>query len=354
MRIAGVASEFPEYSYPQEVITAALKEHWGAKLERPGLIERLHSRAGVKRRYLAYPIERYAQFQNWGETNAAWVEAAQSLGARAIERALERAGLERCDLDALYIVSITGIASPSLDAKLINKMGLRPDLKRTPIFGLGCVGGAIGLVRAADYVRAFPNQTAAILSVELCSLTIQRDDISTVNLISSGLFGDGAVAAVLVGSERSRDEPAETLPEIISTRSVFYPGTEDIMGWDISEKGFSIVLSPKLPDLIRCHLAGDVDAFLRDNRLARGDIGNWVIHPGGPKILQAVESALGFGDRELGVSWDCLSQVGNLSSGSVLCVLEETIEHRRPAPGTMGLILAMGPGFCSELLLVRW
>jgi len=350
MRIAGVASEFPEHLYPQEVITAALKKHWGAKLDRPGLIERLHSRALVKRRHLAYPIERYAQFQNWGETNAAWIEAAETLGAAAIDRALNRAGLQRSDLDALYVVSITGVASPSLDAKLINRMGLRQDLKRTPIFGVGCVGGAIGLTRAADYVHGFPNQVAAILSVELCSLTIQRDDISTVNLISSGLFGDGAVAAVLAGRERLPN----LHPEIIGTRSVFYPGTEEIMGWDISEKGFSIVLSPKLPDLIRCRLAGDVDAFLRDYGLARADLGSWVIHPGGPKVLEAVETALGLRDRELGASWDCLSQVGNLSSASVLCVLEETIEHRRPAPGTMGLILAMGPGFCSEMLLVRW
>jgi alkylresorcinol/alkylpyrone synthase len=350
MRIAAVASEFPEYSYPQEVITAALKEHWGKRLDRPGLIERLHSRALVKRRHLAYPIERYPEFRNWGETNAAWVAAAQELGAHALDRALERAGLEREDLNALYVVSITGIASPSLDAMLINRMGLRPDLKRTPIFGLGCVAGAVGLTRAADYVRAFPDQTAAILSVELCSLTIQRDDISTVNLISSGLFGDGAVAAVLAGAEKM---PACSA-QILNTRSVFYPGTEDIMGWDVSEKGFSIVLSPRLPDLIKSRLAGDVDAFLRDNGICRADIGSWVIHPGGPKVLEAVECALGLGNRELEASWECLSRVGNLSSGSVLCVLEETLERRRPAAGTIGLILAMGPGFCSEMLLVRW
>ncbi|HVA82458.1 MAG TPA: 3-oxoacyl-[acyl-carrier-protein] synthase III C-terminal domain-containing protein [Candidatus Binataceae bacterium] len=350
MKIAGVASAFPEHSYAQEVITAALKAHWGAKLERPGLIERLHSHAAVKRRHLAYPIERYPEFKNWGETNAAWIEAAPELGARAVDGALERAGLARRDLDALYVVSITGIASPSLDAKLINRMGLRPDLKRTPIFGLGCVAGATGLSRAADYVHGYPDQVAAILSVELCSLTIQRDDISTVNLISSGLFGDGAVAAVVAGRDRLAHGP----PEVVATRSVFYPGTEDIMGWDISEKGFSIVLSPKLPELIRCRLAGDVDAFLREHRLTRGDLGSWVIHPGGPKVLEAVECALGLGSRELEASWECLSRVGNLSSGSVLCVLEETLEHRRPAPGTMGLILAMGPGFCSEMLLVRW
>lgn len=349
MKIAGVASAFPQHVYPQEVITDALKRHWGSRAGRNGLLERLHARVSVRQRHLAFPLERYAQFKSFGETNAAWMEAAQELGAIAIDGALARAGLARHELDALYIVSTTGIASPSLDARLMNRMGLRADLKRTPIFGLGCVGGAAGLTRAADYVRAYPKQAAALLSVELCSLTIQRDDVSTVNLISTGLFGDGAAAAILTGAERSANGPS-----ILDTRSVFYADSEHVMGWDISESGFRIVLSPELPKLIKRHLAEDVDAFLAKHGLGRHDIGNWVIHPGGPKILEAVESALGLCQRELMVSWECLSRVGNLSSGSVLLVLEEVLRSRRPEAGTLGIIAAMGPGFCSELLLVKW
>ncbi len=356
-RIAGVASALPEYRYPQEAITAALKHHWNGSLARPELLDRLHTRAGVEYRHLAFPLEQYARFGNWGETNSAWLEVAQNLGARAIDGALERAGLERRDLDALFVVSVTGVASPSLDARLINLMRLRSDIKRTPIFGVGCVGGALGLTRAADYVLAYPGHAAALLAVEVCSLTIQRDDISAANLISTGLFGDGAAAVIVTGSQRTANQAqsAEAAgPHIVACRSAFYPDSEDVMGWTISQDGFRIVLSPRLPEIIKRHLAGDVDAFLRSLGLARADIGNWLIHTGGPKVLEAIQDALGLGDRELDPSWECLRRCGNLSSASVLLVLEDVMMQHRPAPGTLGVLLAMGPGFCSEMILVRW
>jgi alkylresorcinol/alkylpyrone synthase len=350
MTIVSVGSAFPENLYPQQVITDALKQHWGERLLRPALFDRFHARAGVRQRYLAFPLEKYEQLTgSWGEANRAWMEASEQIGERAIDRALERAGLERADLDALYIVSVTGVASPSLDARLINRMKLRPDLKRTPIFGLGCVGGAVGLTRAADYVRAFPDEVSAILAVEICSLTIQPDDLSDVNLVATALFSDGAAAAILAGAECRANGP-----EIVSTQSVFYPNTEHIMGWDVSEKGFSIVLSRELPDLIRHRLGGDLDAFLARHELTRAAIGSWVVHPGGPKIIDAVEDSLGLTHGELNVTRECLAEVGNFSSGSVLRVLEEVMVSCRPAPGTPGVILAMGPGFCAELLLVRW
>src|SRR3984893_7036573 len=353
MRILSVGSAFPENLYPQEVITGAIKQHWGERLEHPELLERLHSRAGVKQRYLAFPLEKYPTFETFGETNRAWLEAAAELGERAIDGALERAGLGRRDLDALYVVSVTGVASPSLDARLINRMRLRPDIKRTPIFGVGCVGGAIGLTRAADYVLAYPGHAAAVLSVEVCSLTIQRDDLSTANLISTGLFGDGAAAVIVAGAETAAQAPRSG-PQIRGCRSVVYPDTEDVMGWDISEEGFRIVLSPRLPEMVRLHLADDLDRFVASFGLTRADIGNWVIHPGGPKVLEAIQDSLGLCDGELDRSWECLRRCGNLSSASVLLVLEDVTTAHRPAPGTLGVILAMGPGFCSEMILVRW
>ena len=348
MKIAGVGSALPSHVYHQKQITDALIDFWGSSLEAPDRLRRFHCRAGVDMRHLAFPLDQYAQFKTWGESNRAWLHVSEQLGSKAIDAALGRAGLLRHDIDALYIVSITGIASPSLDARLANSMGLRSDVKRTPIFGLGCVGGAIGLVRAADYVRAFPNQVAVLLSVEVCSLTIQLGDLSSANMIASGLFADGAVAALLTG-RRAAEGPA-----IVHTKSIFYPATEDVMGWEISEKGFCLVLSPKLPELIKSRFGHDVDSFLAERSLTRGDIGSWVIHPGGPRILQAVESCLGLRDSELQASWECLSDCGNLSSGSVLKVLEDVITRHRPKPGTPGVIAAMGPGFCAELLLVRW
>jgi alkylresorcinol/alkylpyrone synthase len=348
MKIAGVASAFPSHRYDQKQITDALVDHWGDRLEAPARLRRIHCRAGVDVRYLAFPLEEYGHFETWGQSNRAWLRVSAELGAKAIDAVLEGTSLMRSDIDALYTVSVTGIASPSLDARLVNSMGLRSDIKRTPIFGLGCVGGAVGLVRAADYLRAFPGQVAVLLSVEVCSLTIQLDDRSTANMIASGLFADGAVAALLTGRGTVQG------PEIVNTKSVFYPETEDMMGWDISEKGFRMILSPRLPELIRSHFATDVDCFLNENGISRKDVGSWVIHPGGPRILEAVEASLGLCERELEASWECLSRYGNLSSGSVLKVLEEVIARHHPEPGTVGVIAAMGPGFCAELLLVRW
>ena len=208
MKIAGVASALPPHRYEQGVITAALASLWKGKLENPAMLERLHSRTGVESRHLAFPLRRYAEFSSWGETNAAWLEVAEELGAAAIDAALDKAGLARDDLDALYVVSITGVASPSLDARLVNRLSLRPDIKRTPIFGIGCAGGAIGLTRAADYTLAYPGHCAALLAVEACSLTLRQDDLSTANLISSGLFGDGAAAVVVAGAEKALELPA--------------------------------------------------------------------------------------------------------------------------------------------------
>jgi alkylresorcinol/alkylpyrone synthase len=349
MRIAGVASALPSHVYQQKQITEALIAHWGDRLENPERLRRIHCRAGVDVRHLAFSLEQYGQFQTWGQSNRAWLRVSEELGSQAIDAVLAGTGLMRRDIDALYTVSVTGIASPSLDARLANTMGLRSDIKRTPVFGLGCVGGAAGLVRAADYLRAFPDQVAVLLSVEICSLTIQLEDLSVANMIASGLFADGAVAALLADGAA-----AGAGPEIIDTKSVFYPATEDMMGWDISEQGFRVILSPRLPELISGRLAADVDCFLNEHGLSRDHIGSWVIHPGGPKILQAVEAALGLCKGELAVSWECLSRCGNLSSGSVLKVLEEVIARHRPRPGTFGVIAAMGPGFCAELLLVRW
>jgi alkylresorcinol/alkylpyrone synthase len=361
MRVVGVASAMPEHRYPQRAITAALEDYWGDKLQRPELLRRLHSRTGVNFRHLAFPFARYAAFSSWGETNTAYVEVAQELGARAIDRALENAGMSRLDLNALIVVSITGVASPSLDARLINQMCLRSDIRRTPIFGVGCVGGALGLTRAADYTRAYPEQVAALLAVEVCSLTLQRDDLSTANLIAAGLFGDGAAAVIVAGADwATAHAPGGPCtsgrlgPKILGCGSVFYPDSEDIMGWDVSEHGFKIVLSPRLPEMIKENLAGSVDEFLAAHRLSRADIGNWIIHTGGPKVLEAMQDALQLPDREIRRSWDCLRRVGNLSSPSVLLVFEDVMMKDRPPPGTLGVLLAMGPGFCSEMILLQW
>ncbi len=349
MNIASAATAFPKHYYPQNVLSAAFRRYWDGKLEDADLFERLQAHVGVDGRHLVLPREEYETIATFGATNDVWIQAATDLAEEATTCALARAGLDKSELDAIFFVSVTGIASPSIDARLINRMGLAPRIRRTPIFGLGCVAGAAGVARAADYVRAYPAHTALLVSVELCSLTIQRDDLSIANLISCGLFGDGAAAVIVAGADRGLAGP-----RIVATRSIFYPGTEEVMGWNISEKGFRIVLTPEVPDMARKHLGHDTDEFLAGEGLKRSDIGCWLLHTGGPKVLEGMQDGLDLHDGQLAVSWDCLRKAGNLSSASVLQVLEETMERRRPAPGTWGLLAAMGPGFCSELVLLRW
>ncbi len=349
MRIVSAASAFPQHYYSQEMLLEALQEYWGERIENPNVLRRLHRHVSVDGRFLSLPKEEYLEMRTWGEANHHWIRTAKDLGEKAVTAALAAAGLHAQNLGAFFFVSVTGISSPSIDALLINQLGLCRNIRRVPVFGLGCVAGAAGISRAADYVRAYPDQVAVVLSVELCSLTLQREDISMANLISSGLFGDGAAAVIVAGADCGISGI-----RILATRSVFYPDTEEMMGWDVSEKGFRIVLSREIPTLVRENLAHDLDDFLAERGLTRADIGSWALHTGGPKILEATADALGLKNGELDVSWECLRRTGNLSSASVLVVLEEVMKNRRPAPGTLGLLAAMGPGFCSEFVLLEW
>jgi alkylresorcinol/alkylpyrone synthase len=349
MQIASTASAFPKHYYSQEMLLAALQQFWGDRIDNPNVLRRLHRHVGVDGRYLSIPKEEYLTMKTWGEANKHWIRTAVELGEKAVAGALAGAGLDGHNLGAFFFISVTGICSPSVDALLVNKMGLCRNIRRVPIFGLGCVAGAAAISRAADYVKAYPDQAAIVLSVELCSLTLQREDISMANLISSGLFGDGAAAVIVAGADCGLAGPT-----ILATRSVFYPDTEEMMGWDISEKGFRIVLSREIPNLVRNNLARDVDEFLATRGLTRADIGSWALHTGGPKILEATAEALGLNNGQLDVSWECLRRTGNLSSASVLVVLDEVMKNRRPAPGTLGILAAMGPGFCSEFVLLEW
>ena len=351
MKIASAASAFPAHHYSQRALVQAFLQHWAPLLAEPRKLELLHHNVGVEGRHLALPIERYPDL-TFGQANDAWIDTAQKLGETVVRKALDRAGLEPRDLGAIFFVSVTGISSPSIDAKLVNRLGLSPQIRRTPIFGLGCVAGAAGISRAADYVKAYPDQHAVLVSVELCSLTIQKQDISVANLISSGLFGDGAAAVIVSGDQASVGKPAG--PQIVDTRSVFYPDTEDVMGWAISETGFRIILSAEVPNVIASHVREDAEALLAPHGLRLSDVGTWILHTGGPKILRATQNALGLGEDGLAASWDCLRRMGNLSSASVLIVLEEILEHRRPEPGSWSILAAMGPGFCSEMVLLKW
>ncbi len=349
MRIEAVGSAFPEHYYSQDELIGALKAAWADRDYNVDRLESIHRNTLVGGRYLTLPLEAYADLGGFTAANDRFIATAVDLGRRSIDRALAASGLERSDVDHLFFVTVTGVATPSVDGLLANRMRLSPHLKRTPMFGLGCVAGAAGIARAADYLRGAPGDVAVLLSVELCSLTMQRDDLSVANIVSSGLFGDGAAAVVLVGSERGGSGP-----EVLASRAVLYPDSEDVMGWRITDRGFRVVLKSSVPEMVTRHLRRDVDRFLGDHGLTRREIGSWVSHPGGPKVLEAIAEALELPPGALDASWHSLRTVGNLSSASVLVVLGDTMRERRPPPGTLGLLVAMGPGFSAEMSLLRW
>ena len=345
-RIAAVAPVLPEFAYTQAEITRELAPLISSVPSRRAVLERMHAASGIGTRYTALPLERYRTLGTFRESNDIFIEVATDLAERALRTALAEAGLEAPDVDFVMFTSVTGIAAPSIDALLVSRLGLRPDVKRLPSFGLGCVAGAAGLARVHDYLVGHPDQVGVLLSVELCSLTLQRDDETIANFVATGLFGDGAAAVVLVGDDRP--EPGI---RIVDTRSSFYPDTTDVIGWHVGGTGFEIVLTAGVADVIERHFPAEVAAFLGDHGLQVSDVAAWVAHPGGPRVLEAFAHSLDVATEAFSTSWATLDRVGNLSSAAVLHVLADMREQ--PA-GTTGLLFALGPGVSAEFVLLEW
>jgi alkylresorcinol/alkylpyrone synthase len=333
----------PSNVHSQEEIIDELMRFGGA------VFERFARTSGVHTRRLALPLSQYGKLSGFTEANDAYVRVALELGERALLSALDTAGVRPCEVDLIVSTTVTGLAVPSLEARLAARIGLRQDVKRLPLFGLGCVAGAAGIARLNDYLRGHPTHVAVLLAVELCSLTIQREDRSVANLVASSLFGDGAAAVVAVGSARANG----CGPAVLASRSRLYPDSENVMGWEIGAEGFRIILSTEVAPIAERYLGGDVVAFLGEHGLSTSDIASWVCHPGGPKVIEAIERCLGLECEALDHTRNSLRDNGNISSVSVLDVLRATMAAP-PAQGAAGLMIAMGPGFCSELVLLGW
>jgi alkylresorcinol/alkylpyrone synthase len=345
-RIAAVVPAVPEFVYTQSEITAQLVPLITHGDSHRAVLERVHGNSGIATRHTALPLEEYGRLGSFRETNETFIRVATDLAERALAGALEAVGLTPKDVDFVLFTSVTGISAPSVDALLIARMGLRPNIKRLPSYGLGCVAGAAGIARVHDYLVGHPNEVGVLLAVELCSLTLQRDDETMANFVATGLFGDGAAAVVMVGDGRS-----EVGPSVVDTRSAVYPNSEGVIGFNVGGTGFEIVLTAEVAEVIARHFPGNVASFLADNGLVQGDIDAWFAHPGGPRILEAFSDSLRLPEDALALSYSTLARVGNLSSAAVLHVLASDFDQ--PA-GSTGLLFAVGPGVSAEFVLLNW
>ena len=352
--LAAVHGVLAPYRYRQDEITEA----FAALCLGPGdpataALRRVHTNTQVNTRHLALRLEEYPALADFTAANTVFLRVATDLAARAVTEALDQAGLKASDVDLIMSTTVTGVAVPSLEARIAPLIGLRPDVIRVPLFGLGCMAGASGIARLHDYLTGHPDAVAVLISVELCSLTVQRGDRSMANLVSSGLFGDGGAAVVAVGENRAA-AMGLTGPTVLASRTRLYPDTSRTMGWDVGTDGLRIVLGADVPQIVTRYLGLDIKRFLADHGLDLSDISAWVAHPGGPKVIEAMEAELDAGPNALAVTWNSLRTIGNLSSASVLHVLADTLREVAPPAGGYGVLMAMGPGFSSELVLLRW
>ncbi len=303
--------------------------------------------AQVHNRHSIFPIDYTIEPRALCQTNNEYIEHAVKLGREAAEKCLERGAMRPEDIDLIITVSCTGFMIPSLDAHLIKLMGFRSNVRRMPFTELGCAAGAMGLSRAADFIAANPGSNVLIIAVELPSLTFQRKDITQANLISSILFGDGAAAVIVTGQERSG-------PQILKTETYTFPDSLGAMGFDLRDSGFHIILAKDVPEMIGARIKELVQGFLCRNRITREEIKGWILHPGGARLLSTIETQLGLCKCDTQPSWDILGNVGNLSSATILFILQEWLEKRPLKTGEHAVAAAFGPGFSAEFLLLQW
>lgn len=345
--IVSVATALPPYTMAREEVKTYMREVFALDERRLRALYTVVDNARIDTRYSIFPLDYFIKPRPLAQITAEYREHAIQLGRQATCAALSEAGLQPTDIDLLITVSCTGVMIPSVDAHLINDIGFRANVRRLPVTELGCAAGAAALGHSWHFLRGFPQGRVLVLAVELPTLTFQKNDLSQANLISCALFGDGAAAAVITGEPKAG-------PRMVGAESYLFPQSLDAMGFDLRETGFHIILAREVPDLIRSRVKQLVGEFLARHNRRKEDIGAWVLHPGGQKLLSYVEQELGLTPDQTQPSWDVLRDCGNLSSASVLFVLEQWLKKRSVPPGASGLLVGFGPGFSAEMVLLEW
>ncbi len=343
-RILSIATAVPPHRLDQDDVARRVSLALGPRS--PEIVRLLPTfgNAGIGRRYSCVPIEWYERQHDWPERNGIYLESALALLERATRTALERAGRHPEEIGAIVAVSTTGIATPSLDALLMERMGLRRTVRRLPIFGLGCAGGTIGLARAASMAAAMPQELVLFLVVELCALSFRRDDFTKSNIVATALFGDGAAAALLTcGREGTA---------VVDGGEYTWPDSLDVMGWDVTGEGLKAIFSRDIPNLVSKHLHDVTVAFLAHRGLTLRDVDRFVCHPGGAKVVDALEAAFELSPGTLTDAREVLYEYGNMSAATVMFVLERAFAKDAP-PWKRALLTALGPGFTAGFTLLE-
>jgi len=350
-RIEAVATVVPPHVVHQEESKALARHFFQDAFPDIDRLLGVFAQSHIRKRHFCMPLDWFSTDQAFAEKNRLYVEHAEALAWEASSLCLQKAGLSADSIDCLMFVSSTGIATPSLDSRLVNKLGLRPNITRVPLWGLGCAGGAMGLSRACEYASAYPHRRILLVSVELCGLTFIRQDMSKSNLVATSLFADGAAAVLIEGDAVERQSSSPQL-HFHASRTTTWPDTLDVMGWEVTEPGLKVVFSRDIPTLIRQSMKENVEHFLDPYETSIQDVNHFIFHPGGAKVLTAYQQSLGLSTEATRLSEEVLHDFGNMSSPTVLFVLEKSME--RPwKTGDKGLVAALGPGFSSELLLLE-
>jgi alkylresorcinol/alkylpyrone synthase len=351
--LLAVERYLPPYRYTQKEVVRWVRDWLEEAPDGDGRrLLSVYSTAGVTTRASVVPIEEVFRPADFETQNRRYGEIARGVGVDLARRVLESARLAPSDVDFVVSVSCTGFMIPALDAHVADALGMGPRLGRLPLTESGCAGGVVGLARAADYLAAHRDRVVLLLAVELSSLTFQRWDRSPTNVVSSAIFGDGGAAVVLVGPEHPR--AAEGLARVGDREGRFFRGTTHLMGFELRNQGLQIVLDRTLAPFVRREIVPAVQAFLEPRGLSKTDIDRWILHPGGRRVIEVMAEELGLGAGVLAPTEAVLAEHGNMSSVTVLFVLDEILRRHRPAAGSRGLLGAFGPGFAAELALLEF